>query len=36
MGIMGKKTSKKDDIFLKKGDHPLLFKDLTFFAGLIR
>jgi len=36
MGIMGGKTSKKDDILLKKGDHPLLFQDLTLLAGPIR
>ena len=33
MGILGRKTSKKEVIMLKKGDHPLSFKDLTFFTG---
>ena len=33
MGVMGRKTSKTDDILLRKGDHLLPFKDLTFFQA---
>ena len=32
-GYLGLKNLKKDVILLKNGDHPLSFKDLTFFTG---
>ena len=32
-GYLGQKNFKKDVILLKKGDHPLSFKDLTFLTG---